>query len=115
MSVIIDIEMPKRCLDCQLMGREKMYCQLHPRKDLNVIRVVSEKPDWCPLKEVPTGKWINRGIQWECSECHYRVTAWNNTKYCPNCSANMENEKQTKYSYEGRGVKIYQEEIDSEY
>ena len=50
MSVIIDIEMPKRCLDCQLMGREKMYCQLHPRKDLNVIRVVSGKPEWCPIK-----------------------------------------------------------------
>ena len=53
MAVIItDMEFPKRCLDCQLMGREKMYCQLYPRKDLNVIRVVSEKPEWCPLKEI---------------------------------------------------------------
>lgn len=51
MAVIItDMKFPKRCLDCQLMGREKMYCQLHPRKNLNVIRVVSERPEWCPLK-----------------------------------------------------------------
>jgi hypothetical protein len=53
MAVIItNMKFPKRCLDCQLMGREKMYCQLYSRKDLNVIRVVSEKPEWCPLKSV---------------------------------------------------------------
>ena len=53
MAVIItDMKFLKRCLDCQLMGREKMYCQLHPRKNLNVYRVVSERSEWCPLKSL---------------------------------------------------------------
>ena len=99
MAVIIsDMEFPKRCLDCQLMGREKMYCQLHPRKDLNVVRVVSEKPEWCPLKEVPTGQWE---WEWEmfggetakefcyCSNCKQGHYYDDDMNYCPNCGAKM--------------------------
>ena len=102
MAVIIsDMEFPKRCLDCQLMGREKMYCQLHPRKDLNVVRVVSEKPEWCPLKEVPTGKWIDDPIdkmskdfgyiQFYCSNCNHTIKGIGvkYTDYCPRCGADM--------------------------
>ena len=95
--IITDMELPKRCLDCQLMGREKMYCQLHPRKDLNVIRVVSEKPDWCPIKEAPTGKWkigIYSGDA-TCSNCHTQFDADKGlrfAKYCPNCGAKMKGE-----------------------
>lgn len=105
----IDMEMPKRCLDCQLMGREKMYCQLRPRKDLNVIRVVNEKPDWCPLKEVPTGKWIceSKGrnyADYHCSVCgqklslcgqdiHERMTE-GYSLYCDRCGAKMVEKQQ---------------------
>ena len=108
--IITDMELPKRCLDCQLMGREKMYCQLHPRKDLNVIRVVSEKPDWCPLKEVPTAYWkeFSQGayhgqdeygepiwrdvIVRHCSRCNRRTVIKEN--YCPNCGSRMVEEQQ---------------------
>lgn len=121
MAVIIsNMKFPKRCLDCQLMGREKMYCQLYPRKDLNVIRVVSEKPEWCPLKELsdkPSGEWIwNVDITpsspvgaeeidyvgWVCSHCHScpdDYSEWDDIdepptyKYCPNCGSPMDGGK----------------------
>ena len=37
------------------------------------------------------GKWINDGdpATWVCSNCDYRVTGYNNTKFCPNCGADM--------------------------
>ena len=37
-------------MDCQLLGRDKMYCTLYPRRDLDVITVATSKPDWCPIK-----------------------------------------------------------------
>ena len=60
--VILDTDMPKKCMDCQLLGRDEMYCTLYPRKDLDVITVATSKPDWCPIKcdiddikaEIPT-------------------------------------------------------------
>ena len=38
------------------------------------------------------GKWINDGdpATWLCSNCGYRVTVYNNTKFCPNCRCEME-------------------------
>ena len=48
--IIIDTDMPKKCMDCQLLGHDKMYCTLYPRKDLDVITVAISKPDWCPIK-----------------------------------------------------------------
>ena len=48
--IILDIDMPKSCMNCQLLGRDSMYCQVYPRKDLNLIKVANGKPEWCPIK-----------------------------------------------------------------
>ena len=48
--IVIDMDMPTKCMNCQLLGRDAMYCQVYPRKDLNLIKVANGKPDWCPIK-----------------------------------------------------------------
>lgn len=48
--IILSTDMPKKCMDCQLLGHDEMYCTLYPRKDLDVITVATSKPDWCPIK-----------------------------------------------------------------
>ena len=48
--IVIDMDMPKKCMDCQLLGHDEMYCTLYPRKDLDIITVTTSKPDWCPIK-----------------------------------------------------------------
>ena len=48
--IILDIDMPTKCMNCPLLGRDNMYCQVYPRKDLNIIEVVNDKPEWCPIK-----------------------------------------------------------------
>ena len=41
--------------------------------------------------EVRHGEWIDLNtIEWQCSECNYRVMRWNNTPYCPRCGAKMD-------------------------
>lgn len=37
------------------------------------------------------GRWIDDGdpFMWECGCCGYRVKRYNNTRYCPNCGADM--------------------------
>lgn len=37
------------------------------------------------------GKWIDDGdpFMWKCGCCGYRVKRYNNTRYCPNCGADM--------------------------
>lgn len=48
--IILDIDMPTKCMNCPLLGRDNMYCQVYPRKDLNIIEVINDKPEWCPIK-----------------------------------------------------------------
>ena len=48
--IVIDMDMPTKCMNCQLLGRDAMYCQVYPRKDLNLIKVANGKPEWCPIK-----------------------------------------------------------------
>ena len=97
MAILIDCEMPTKCADCGFFNADgySENCLLYShgiptRYGLDG----NQKPEWCELKEVPTGKWINHNITWECSECHYEVQAWNNTPYCPNCSTKMVEEQQ---------------------
>ena len=60
--IVLDMDMPIKCMNCQLLGRDAMYCQVYPRKDLNLIKVANGKPNWCPIKcdiedikqEIPT-------------------------------------------------------------
>ena len=46
------MEMPNNCQECACINDEYFYCQAVNRKpkDENVI---SRRPDWCPLIEVP--------------------------------------------------------------
>jgi len=48
-----NMEMPNNCQECVCINDEYFYCQAVNRKpkDENII---SRRPDWCPLAEVPT-------------------------------------------------------------
>jgi len=42
------------------------------------------------LESRPKGEWIgNTSTGWGCSCCGYGVSPWNNTPFCPNCGAKM--------------------------
>ena len=54
------------------------------------------------LRELPSaqpgrkrGTWIDDGdpFMWVCDVCGYRVKRYNNTRYCPNCGADMRGEQ----------------------
>ena len=105
--VSIDMEIPSCCMNCRLLGREEMYCSIYPRRDLDVITVATNRPDWCPLVEIEerkVGKWICvRHIEnkitydsWKCSECQHDFNSeeesmvdFDEYKFCPNCGAEM--------------------------
>ena len=107
---IKDMEMPKSCIYCPMRkwhiihGEKITYCMVavKPIDDEN------EKPNWCPLIEVPEdvhplleyGGWTAEGNDeygnyWdECTAC--RKAVWfppfvkNDYKYCPHCGARMD-------------------------
>ena len=91
----IDIPMPKNCIDCDEQGiRYALDCKYLWSGCANCGR----HPN-CPIKEVPSGKWIEhngRGLDWEftkyeCGLCH----EWTEyaTNYCPSCGAKMVEEQ----------------------
>ena len=53
MSILIDWDMPKACRDCplQIGGMCRMYSD--EEKRLDDIDLTIERPDWCPLIEIP--------------------------------------------------------------
>ena len=48
--VALDIEMPKKCMNCPIMDKEIIRCNIYPRKDLPFYKIITEKPEWCPIK-----------------------------------------------------------------
>ena len=57
MSVIIsDMGIPKCCSDCPILY-DQMYCSITESK-VNWGNYDKSRLDDCPLKEVPSGKWI---------------------------------------------------------
>lgn len=62
----------------------------------DVCRIINEAPT---IETRPKGKWIEARHYpgYECSVCHYGVQPWNNTNYCPNCSADMREHKETDH------------------
>ena len=57
-----------------------------------VLDLLDQAPTIDPVKH---GYWkeADSGSSfWRCSECNYGVSAWNNTRYCPNCGAKMDKE-----------------------
>ena len=53
MSILIDWDVPKACRDCplQIGGMCRMYSD--EEKRLDDIDLTIERPDWCPLIEIP--------------------------------------------------------------
>ena len=49
---IKDMEMPNNCQECVCINDEYFYCQAVGRQPQDE-NVVSRRPDWCPLAEVP--------------------------------------------------------------
>ena len=66
MSVIVKgREMPNNCQECVCINDEYFYCQAVGRQpqDENVI---SQRPDWCPLVEVPPhGRLIDANVAYD--------------------------------------------------
>ena len=54
MSVLIDWYIPKACRDCSLQIGG--YCQMYSddMRRLDDVNLIVERPDWCPLIEIPT-------------------------------------------------------------
>ena len=54
-----------------------------------IIKRFEQLPSAQPERK--RGKWIDDGdpFMWECGCCGYRVKRYNNTRYCPNCGADM--------------------------
>lgn len=53
------------------------------------VDLLGELPSAQPGRK--RGKWIDDGdpFMWVCDVCGYRVKRYNNTRYCPNCGAEM--------------------------
>ena len=86
----INMDMPTSCAECHI----------RPKGCANNIHLHSRPKD-CPLKEVPSGKWIYDGHHLRCSNCNdyhtIKDSDWNliASNYCPNCGAKMEQGENT--------------------
>lgn len=95
MSILItDMEMPIQCASCRLFslmpfrGKNKDVCMAMYR----LLENPYQRPDWCPLVEVPAGHWISEpGKIPKCSKCgRYSDDAdTGDAKFCPFCGARM--------------------------
>ena len=114
MAVILDITVPKSCGGCPFCiytadekraigycntSDEDYYCKALDRF-MEYDKVdggldILGKPSDCPLKEVPSGKWIDHKDEHQCSHCKEIIIVspdyWNDAEYeyCPNCGAKM--------------------------
>lgn len=99
MAVIFDIPMPENCVECDERAiRQLLWCKLIFSGCANCGRHPK-----CPLKEVPSGKWIPQTKDkqvWKCSVCGNGVCISEeylhiHHKYCGQCGSVMKNEKET--------------------
>ena len=62
-SVLVD-ELPESCSNCDyidgLIFGTKNYCNL--ARQVNEVDIFSEKPDWCPLRQVWVASYKESGI-----------------------------------------------------
>ena len=93
MAVIIEnMEMPNRCDECPISSLSNECPFLH----IDCDEEIGGRDENCPLKEVPTGEWIDNThtsgcgitfLDYECDYCHEHTdTPYD---YCPNCGAKM--------------------------
>lgn len=59
-----------------------------PTQDLNALEMAMDA-----LSEQKQGKWVFDGWGTSCSECGYRPKLSGDWNYCPNCEADMRDEK----------------------
>ena len=97
MDVIIsDYELPKSCYDCNLHNYH--YCDV-TGSCIEQNWDECTKAEDCPLKEVPSGKWVkeDRGhVEYTavCSVCGETEFWSERSKYCPSCGSLMVDEQQ---------------------
>ena len=91
----IDIPMPDNCEECDERGiRQLLWCRLIHSGCANCGRHPK-----CPLKEVPSGKWMLERAIVRCSNCGkgYKEAFGKPSavtfNYCPNCGAKMGEEQ----------------------
>ena len=41
----INMEMPSKCLNCTLLGKNEMCCSVYPRRDIGMVTVATSKPN----------------------------------------------------------------------
>lgn len=70
--VTLNIDMPTSCMNCPLLGKDSMYCQVYPREDLNLIDVVNSKPEWCPIV-ADSAKIPKNGERFSCPNCGFKA------------------------------------------
>ena len=93
--------MTKRFINADELELEYYDLSIHGtmavKSVLPVFTDLLEKQPTADVVEVRHGRWIDLNtIEWQCSECNYKVMRWNNTPYCPNCGAKMDAEVKKK-------------------
>ena len=109
MAVIIEnMEMPKSCYECRFSEPAYSGNRCDNMIGHKYSEILSERVKDCPLKEVPSGKWIIKDgreegydiggmktwyIQIKCNRCGFIKTAieghTGQYKYCPSCGSKM--------------------------
>ena len=90
MSILINIDMPENCLNCDANGIRNLdgfAC--------NCEYDVEHRPKDCPLIEQITGNWVLKTFDdgygeyqlYECDKCG--ATVVHRSNYCRNCGADM--------------------------
>ena len=69
------------------------FMEMEMYTDDDAVEAIEDLPSAQPERK--RGKWIDDGdpFMWECGCCGYRVKRYNNTRYCPNCGADMRGEQ----------------------
>ena len=91
--IVKGIKIPYSCLPCAL---QKWNMCAATGYNVTTYVALQERPDWCPMKPVKSGHWIEHGVdegfvleRYECSECGY-YSGTGRTRFCPECGAEME-------------------------
>ena len=89
------MKMPTSCLSCWIAPT----CEVWVREK-SKYKGYDDRLAECPLEEVKHGHWIEEPVEdewgklpsiWHCSECDNLEL--NNSPYCPNCGAKMDEVK----------------------
>ena len=93
----IDMPTPKNCAECSFYSRYETCCSIASYGCVDRYNYdYNEKPDWCPLEEPKTGKWIPHksvfgGLGervYTCDQCGYNI-GFHVENFCPGCGSQM--------------------------